>query len=61
MHRLAWIVLSITCIALASCAPLCSGELERLQGRTSHDELTQVPDRQDFRTPRQKLPSFFLF
>ncbi|WP_170304559.1 hypothetical protein [Desulfolutivibrio sulfodismutans] len=58
MQRLVWILLFAT---LASCAPLCSGELERLQGRASHDELTQVPDRQDFRTPRQKLPSFLLF
>lgn len=58
MHRLVWLLLFVT---LTSCAPLCSGELERLQGRKSHDELTQVPDRQDFRTPRQKLPSFLLF
>jgi len=58
MHRLVWLLLFVT---LASCAPLSSGELERLQGRKSHDELTQVPDRQDFRTPRQKLPSFLLF
>jgi hypothetical protein len=57
MHRLVWILL----FSLAACAPVCSGELERLQNRTSHDELTQVPDRQDFRTPRQKLPSFVLF
>lgn len=59
MHRLVCLILAT--IALASCAPLCSGELERLQGRESHDALTQVPDRQDFRTPRQKLPSFMLF
>ena len=58
MHRLAWILLLVS---LAACAPLTSGELERLEGRASHDELTQVPDRQDFRTPRQKLPSFLLF
>mgnify|MGYP001806441473 CR=1 FL=1 len=58
MHRLAAIVLLFS---LAACAPLCDGDLERLQGRTSHDALTQVSDRQDFRTPRQKLPSFLLF
>jgi hypothetical protein len=58
MHRLAAIALLFS---LAACAPLCDGDLERQQGRASHDALTQVPDRQDFRTPRQKLPSFLLF
>ncbi len=57
MHRLVWIAI----LALTACAPVCSGELERLQNRDSHDELTQVQGRQDFRTPRQKLPSFVLF
>ncbi|WP_176630276.1 hypothetical protein [Desulfolutivibrio sulfoxidireducens] len=57
MQRLVWILL----FSLSACAPLCSGELERLANRDSHDTLTQVPDRQDFRTPRQKLPSCVLF
>jgi len=45
---------------IAACAPVANGELERQLNFTSNNCLTQVPDRQDFRTFRQKTPSFLL-
>ncbi len=45
---------------LAACAPVANGELERLYNRDNNDALTQIQGRQDFRTFRQKTPSFLL-
>jgi hypothetical protein len=46
---------------LAACAPAASGELERLYNKDNNDKMTQIEGRQDFRTFRQKTPSFLLF
>jgi hypothetical protein len=46
--------------SLAACAPVGTGELERLYNRENNDRLTQIAGRQDFRTFRQKTPSFLL-
>uniref|UniRef100_I2Q5N4 Lipoprotein n=1 Tax=Desulfovibrio sp. U5L TaxID=596152 RepID=I2Q5N4_9BACT len=46
--------------SLAACAPVATGELERLYNRENNDRLTQIEGRQDFRTFRQKTPSFLL-
>lgn len=45
---------------LAACAPVATGELDRLYARRDNDKLTQVEGRQDFRTLRQQLPGFVL-
>ena len=47
-------------LVAAACAPVATGELERILDRQSNDCLTQVAGRQDFRTMRQKTPSFLL-
>lgn len=57
------IALSLACLAVlaaAACAPVATGELERLYNRENNDCLTQIQGRQDFRTFRQKTPSFLL-
>jgi hypothetical protein len=45
---------------LAACAPLASGELDRLYGWRNNNKQTQTADRQDFRTFRQQLPGCVL-
>jgi hypothetical protein len=45
---------------LAACAPVATGEWDRLYFRETNDRLTQVEGREDYRTFRQKLPSFLL-
>lgn len=45
---------------LTACAPVATGELDRILDRQTNDRLTQVSGRQDFRTMRQKTPSFLL-
>ncbi|MHC1789857.1 hypothetical protein [Solidesulfovibrio sp.] len=57
MLRLAALLLTL---ATAACAPVANGELARLYNRESDDCLTQIQGRQDFRTFRQKTPSFLL-
>lgn len=47
-------------VQLAACAPVGSGELDRLYARRDNDKLTQVEGRQDYRTLRQQLPGFLL-
>ena len=47
-------------LLLAACAPVATGELERLYNYDNNNCLTQVQGRQDFRTFRQKMPSFLL-
>jgi hypothetical protein len=44
----------------AACAPVGNGEFERLYNKDNNDQLTQIQGRQDFRTFRQKTPSFLL-
>ncbi|UJX40010.1 hypothetical protein K9F62_15005 [Desulfovibrio sp. JY] len=44
----------------AACAPIANGELERKLDFETNNCLTQVQGRQDFRTFRQKTPSFLL-
>ena len=51
---------ALVAAVLAACAPLGNGELDRLYNRNNNDCLTQMQDRQDFRTFRQKTPSFLL-
>lgn len=54
-------ILALLLTALvAACAPVATGELERLYNRENNDRLTQIECRQDFRTFRQKTPSFLL-
>jgi len=54
-------ILALLLAALtAACAPVATGELERLYNRENNDRLTQIEGRQDFRTFRQKTPSFLL-
>jgi hypothetical protein len=59
MIRLAAALLLST--LLAACAPVASGEMERLYNKENNDKMTQIEGRQDFRTFRQKTPSFLLF
>lgn len=47
-------------LALAACAPVANGEYDRVYHRKEQDRLTQVEGRQDFRTDRQKTPSYLL-
>lgn len=47
-------------LLVAACAPVGNGELARLYNRDSDDCLTQIQGRQDFRSFRQKTPSFLL-
>ncbi|WP_428560591.1 MAG: hypothetical protein ACP59X_16930 [Solidesulfovibrio sp. DCME] len=54
------ILLVLATLAVAACAPVANGELARILDRQSNDCLTQVAGRQDFRTMRQKTPSFLL-
>jgi hypothetical protein len=54
------ILVALLALLLAACAPVATGELERILDRQSNDCLTQVAGRQDFRTMRQKTPSFLL-
>ncbi|MEA4854910.1 MAG: hypothetical protein AAGU21_20865 [Solidesulfovibrio sp.] len=54
------ILLALVALALAACAPVANGELARILDRQTNDCLTQVAGRQDFRTMRQKTPSFLL-
>ncbi|WP_169740590.1 hypothetical protein [Solidesulfovibrio alcoholivorans] len=54
------ILVALLALLLAACAPVATGELERILDRQSNDCLTQVSGRQDFRTMRQKTPSFLL-
>ena len=54
------ILVALLPLLLAACAPVATGELERILDRQSNDCLTQVSGRQDFRTMRQKTPSFLL-
>lgn len=44
---------------LAACAPVATGELDRLN-QSANDRLTQVEGRQDYRTFRQQMPSFLM-
>ena len=57
MLRLAAALLALLA---AACAPVANGELARLYNRDNDDCLTQIQGRQDFRTFRQKTPSFLL-
>ncbi len=50
----------VAALFAAACAPVANGELERQLNFTTNNCLTQVPDREDFRTFRQKTPSFLL-
>ncbi len=54
-----FVLLAVLCVT--ACAPVANGELERLYNRENNDRLTQIEGRQDFRTFRQKTPSFLLF
>lgn len=45
---------------LAACAPIATGEWDRVYNQEGNDRLTQIEGRQDFRTMRQKRPSFLL-
>ena len=54
------LVLVILALCAASCAPMANGELARLYNRENDDCLTQMQGRQDFRSFRQKTPSFLL-
>jgi hypothetical protein len=54
------LLLCILLAQLAACAPLATGELDRLYDRSTNDKLTQVEGRQDFRTLRQQLPGCVL-
>ncbi len=54
------ILVALLPLLLAACATVATGELERILDRQSNDCLTQVAGRQDFRTMRQKTPSFLL-
>lgn len=53
-------LLALLVLLLAACAPVATGELERILDRQTNDCLTQVAGRQDFRTTRQKIPAFLL-
>lgn len=52
--------IALAALFAAGCAPVGTGELERLYNRDNNDCLTQIQGRQDFRTFRQKTPSFLL-
>ncbi len=54
------LLIALIALLLAACAPVANGELERILDRESNDRLTQIYGRQDFRTMRQKTPSFLL-
>ena len=51
---------ALLALLAAACAPVGNGELARLYNRDSDDCLTQIQGRQDFRSFRQKTPSFLL-
>ncbi len=51
---------ALAALFAVGCAPVATGELERLYNRDNNDCLTQIQGRQDFRTFRQKTPSFLL-
>lgn len=53
-------VVPLLVLVAAACAPVATGELERLYNYDNNNCLTQVQGRQDFRTFRQKTPSFLL-
>lgn len=55
------ILILLATLCAAACAPVANGEMERLYNRDNNDQLTQIQGRQDFRTFRQKTPSFLLF
>ena len=57
MLRIAAVLLTLFA---AACAPVGNGELARLYNRESDDCLTQIQGRQDFRSFRQKTPTFLL-
>ena len=45
---------------LTACAPMATGEWDRVYNQEENDRLTQIEGRQDFRTMRQKRLSFML-
>ncbi len=47
-------------VFLAGCAGFADGEWERLYNTDYNNELTQIPEKQDFRTFRQQLPNCLL-
>ncbi len=57
---MARLLIALLLLVLAACAPVATGEMDRLLNRSSHDCLTQIAGRQDFRTVRQRMPSFLL-
>lgn len=53
------LLLSLLGLLVAACAPIATGEVARLDQKKM-DRLTHMEGRQDFRTSRQRLPSFLL-
>ena len=50
----------ILLLFLAGCAGIVDGQTERLYNVKYNNELTQIPEKQDYRTFRQQLPDFLL-
>ncbi len=53
-------MLLILLLFLAGCAGIADGQAQRLSTVEYHNELTQIPEKQDYRTFRQSLPDFLL-
>jgi hypothetical protein len=53
-------ILLILLLFLAGCAGIADGQVERLYNVKYNNELTQIPEKQDYRTFRQQLPDFLL-
>jgi len=45
---------------LTGCAGFADGEWERLYNTEYNNQLTQIPEKQEYRTFRQQLPNFLL-